>query len=261
MNPLANDLIQQFKKTFTGLPQWAWPFKPSIPFIGDNYKPKNGLLIYASAENLSWLNNEPPPPFFTNEDVWNRYRIQYEMNGRNSKDFFPYVGIQPVNDGGLFAAGLFVSQKMGLPTVAKPRTFLETISVTNWCKFSVKSANNKDHIYDAKKLTDSLPYVIGELALLRPAVVLIPKPVWVHPVFQPAMKNASPRSIFLPVPQFNATVVNCKLNKCDRSAIELKNKLADTPLALWMENLKRINRDNAWRYIAKLDDLVQQKLT
>ena len=51
MNTLASDLIQRFKDTFTDVPEWAWPFKPSIPFIGNNYKPENGLLIYASAEN------------------------------------------------------------------------------------------------------------------------------------------------------------------------------------------------------------------
>jgi hypothetical protein len=176
------------------------------------------------------------------------------MNGRNSKDFFPYVGIQPVNDGGLFAAGFFFSQKMGLPTPAAPRLFLEEISVTNWCKFSVKSANNKDHISHTKKLADSLPYVIKELALLQPAVVLIPKSVWTRSEFQTAMRNASPQSKFFPIYQFNANVVNCHLKEYDRSAIKLKSKSADTPLALWMENLKRINRDNAWRYVAKLDE-------
>jgi hypothetical protein len=145
---------------------------------------------------------------------------------------------------------------MGLPTRATPRPFLEKIAVSNWCKFSVKSTGNKDHIYDTKKLTDSLPYVIGELALLRPAVVLIPKPVWVHTIFQAAMRGASPQSKFFPIYQFNANVVNCHLKEYDHSAIELKSKLANTPLVLWMENLKRINRDNAWRYLARISSLI-----
>ena len=102
--------------------------------------------------------------------------------------------------------------------------------------------------------------MIKELALLQPAVVLIPKPVWLRSVLQTAMRDVSPQSKFFPIYQFNANVVNCHLKEYDLSAIELKGKLANTPLALWMENLKRINRDNAWRYIAKLDDLIQQKL-
>ena len=252
---MQKELIQRFKDTFTGIPQWAWPFKPPISLVGSNYKPGKGLLIYASAENLSWFNKTTVPERFRSEDAWNRYRVEYEHSGRNSRDFFPDVGIQPVTDGGLFAAGLFVAEKYGLQQRAKPRSFLETIAVTNWCKFSIKPTS-KDYIADVKKLTESLPFVVGELALLRPAVVLIPKPVWTHPVLRAAMRGASPRSQFLPVPQFNANVVNCHLGKYERAGRRLKKQLTGTPLGRWMENLHRINKDNAWRYLAMLDELV-----
>jgi len=245
-------LIQRFKNTFTGTPKWAWPFNPPIPLIGKNYRPSKGLLIYASAENLSWLNDTTTPERFRTEEAWNRYRVVYEQNGRDSDDFFPDVGIQPVTDGGLFAAGLFVAEKYGLPQRAKPRSFIETIAVTNWCKFSIKSGTNRDYIRNVKKLIASVPFVVGELALLQPAVVLIPKPVWAHPILQAAMRGASPRTRFLPVPQFNATVVNAHLRKYDRAGRRLKKQLKNTPLAHWMENLRRINRDNSWRFVAML---------
>ncbi|HUU18209.1 MAG TPA: DUF3883 domain-containing protein, partial [Sedimentisphaerales bacterium] len=58
----------------------------------------------------------------------------------------------------------------------------------------------RDYIRDVKKLTTSLPFVVGELTVLRPVVVLIPKPVWAHPILQAAMRGASPQSQFLPVP-------------------------------------------------------------
>ena len=74
----------------------AWPFKPSISLVGKNYEPEKGLLIYASAENLCWLNNTTVPERFKNENAWNRYRVEYEQSGRASTDFFPVVGIQPV---------------------------------------------------------------------------------------------------------------------------------------------------------------------
>ena len=144
MNTLANDLLQRFKDIFEKIhnnkpPEWAWPCKPSIPFVGNNYKPGEGLLIFASAENLSWFNNKQNPlhQFFTEENVWNRYRVQYEESDRHFKNFFPVVGIQPATNGGLFAAGLFVANKYKLQRRAKPRSFLETIAVTNWCKFSI----------------------------------------------------------------------------------------------------------------------------
>lgn len=264
MNTLANELIQRFKDTFedtlNGTPhQWAWPFKPSIPFIGENYKPDKGLLIYASAENLSWLNNKPPPQFFTDEDVWNRYRVQYEMSGRNSEDFFPYVGIQPANDGGLFAAGLFTTVKYNLQQEENPRPFLETIAVTNWNKFSIRSPDRNKDIRGIKKLTASLAFVVAELMVLQPAVVLIPRTVWRHLKLQTAMQAASPQSEFLDVPQFNATVVNCHLGSYEEKARELRENWQGTPFARWMSNLCRVNEGNAWRYIAMLDGIAIQK--
>jgi len=248
-------IIRRFKDTFTSTPEWAWQFNPPIPLVGKNYKPGKGLLIYASAENLSWLNKTTVPERFRTEAAWNRYRVVYEQDGRNSDDYFPDVGIQPVSDGGLFTAGLFVAEKVGLQKRAKPRSFLETIAVSNWCKFSIKPTS-QDYIADVKKLTSSLPFVIGELVLLQPAVVLIPKAVWTHTVLQAAMRGASPQTRFLPVPQFNSRVVNIHLKKYDRAGWRLKKQLTGTPLARWMENLRWINKNNAWRYIALLERLL-----
>jgi hypothetical protein len=135
---LADRLIDRFKATFTELPSWACPFKPSVPLVGRSYKPGRGLLVYASAENLSRLNVKKPSSYFNEPHVWNRYRVQCDAGVRDSHDrFFPDVGIQPATDGGLFAAALFVSEQLGLPTAVKPRTFLERIAVSNWCKFSI----------------------------------------------------------------------------------------------------------------------------
>jgi len=265
-NTLANELIQKFKDIFEKThnnrpPDWAWPFKPSIPLVGENYKPGKGLLIYASAENLSWHNNKDNPlhQFFTGDNVWNRYRLQCEMIGRNSEDFFPYVGIQPVNDGGLLAAGLFTATKYGLQHEKNPRSFLETIAVTNWNKFSIRSPGKNEDIRGIKKLTASLAFVVAELMVLQPAVVLIPRTVWRHLKLQAAMQAASPQSEFLDAPQFNATVVNCHLGSYEEKARQLRKDWQGKPLARWMSNLCGINEGNAWRYIAMLDGIPTQK--
>lgn len=252
---MEKQLIRRFKKTFTTTPKWAWQFPPTIPLIGNNYKPGKGLLIYASAENLSWLHNTETPPRYSGGKAWNRYRIQYDQIGKDSDAFFPDVGIQPATDGGLFAAGLFVSQKHNLPIRTKPRTFLEQIAVSNWCKFIIKSTTNQDHINDLNKLTDSLPFVVGELAELRPKVALLPKAIWKRPLLQAAMRGASPETLFLPISQFNSRVVNIHLKKHDCPAAKLKHQHRNTPLALWMENLARINKNHAWRYLAMLKQL------
>lgn len=255
---LADTLVRRFQATFTEPPSWAWPFEPSVSLVGHNYEPGRGLLLYASAENLAYLNAQQPPPYLSRPDVWNRYRVQYEQLGRVSGDFFPYVGIQPVNDGGLLAAALFVAERLGLPTAEKPREFLETIAVTNWCKFTIKAERNVDYIGNLAKLTQSLPFVVGELAELQPAVVLLPKQLWRREVLRAAMRGASPRTRFLPVPQFNSTVVNTHLQGYTERAGQLWNEMSGAPLAEWMANLRRFKEENAWRYIAFLDERLGQ---
>lgn len=249
--------MDRFRATFDDVPGWAWPFSPPVPLVGERYRPGRGLLIYASAENLSWLHDKPTPPRFTTDDAWNRYRVSYEQAGRDSGAFFPDVGIAPVNNGGLLAAGLFVAGRLGLPAPARPRAFLETVAVSNWCKFIVRSRTNRDYIADVPKLTCSPPYVVSELCVLRPAAVLIPQAVWRHPILRAAMRGASPWTTFLPVPQFNAQVVNIHLAKHDRAAQALRRRLAGTPLAEWMAHLRTLREQHAWRYLAMLDAMLR----
>ena len=253
---LADDLIRRFKQTYDGLPDWAWPFNPPVPLVGQRYRPDHGLLIYASAENLSWLNSDPTPTRFTSDESWNRYRVVYEHQGRASRDFFPNVGIAPVENGGLLAAGLFVADKLGLLTRARPRTFLETIAVSNWCKASIRANTNRDYIADVKKLTWSLPCVVGELAVLRPAAVLVPQQVWRHSILRAAMRGASPWTKFIPVPQFNPMVVNWHLRKYERLANRLRRTWTGTALAKWMTAIRGVREAHAWRYVALLSQEV-----
>jgi len=255
---LIADLLKRFGVLHTELPKWAWPFSPSIPFIGERYRPGRSLLIYASAENFSKMNREQPPEWFETDEVWNRYRAAYEEEGRHSHDFFPSVGIAPVNDGGLLAAGLFLAEKLGLPTRKAPRAFLETLAVSNWCKFTIGGpGGNRDYISDMKKLTESLPFVVAELAVLQPAVVLLPKLVWQKPILSASMRGASPFTRFIPAPQCNPRVIYTHLAEHDRAAKVLQQRIQGTTLAVWMQNLVGFNRDMAWRYIAMLDGLLK----
>ena len=64
-----------------------------------------------------------------------------------------------------------------------------------------------------KKLAASLPFVTLELAMLQPALAVLPTAVWRRPSLATAMQEASPWTRFIPLPQFNATVVNCHLGK------------------------------------------------
>lgn len=264
VNALSSALIDRFKKTIEGKPDWAWPFVPSIPFVGRHFRKGNGLLIYASAENFSSLNRNPTPDWLTNDDAWNRYRVQYEMFGRTSEDFFPCVGIQPATDGGLLVAAMFVAEQLGHELPTEPRSLLEHISISNWCKFTIQiprknqdhisKSNNKDYIGNIKKSIPSIPFVIGELTVLKPAIVLLPGKAWKHAFFRAAMHGASPSTRFIPVHQFNGMVVNTGLRRFDSRAQELHRFYAGKPLGKWMDRLRRISKKHAWRYIALLEE-------
>ena len=115
------------------------------------------------------------------------------QQGRSSTDFFPWVGIQPVTDGGLLAAALFVTEQLGQELPTEPRSLLEHISVSNWCKFTIYvPGENKDYIGNIKRSIPSLPYVVGELAVLQPVVVLLPGKAWERPHFRAAMRGRVP---------------------------------------------------------------------
>ncbi len=178
-----------------------------------------------------------------------------EMMGRDSGAFFPIVGMAPVEDGGLLAAALFIAGKLGLPTAATPRAFLETLAVTNWCKFVIQARTNRDYVGDVEKLTASLPFVVAELAALRPAVVLLPHRVWGQPELAAAMRGASPLTRFAPAPQCNVKVVDKygPMVACHERGLALRERLQATPLGEWMRHLVGFREENAWRYIAWLD--------
>jgi len=84
--------------------------------------------------------------------------------------------------------------------------------------------------------------------------VLLPQQVWRRPVLRAAMRGASPRTRFLPIYQFNATVVNTHLKDYAETARCLQERSTGTPLGEWMSNLDGFNEANAWRYSAYLDD-------
>jgi hypothetical protein len=85
------------------------------------------------------------------------------------------------------------------------------------------------------------------------AVAMVPRQIWKHPLLSAAMRGASPGTKFIPIPQCNATVINCHLIEFSRQARRLQRQFTGTSLATWMEKLHPINQENAWRYLAMLE--------
>jgi hypothetical protein len=159
-----------------------------------------------------------------------------------------------VTNGGLLAAAYFTARLLRLPTNSAPRRFLETVAVSNWCKFSIRSDANQDYIGKEGKITASIAYAVTELATMRPGVVLLPSAVWRRIPLREAMRGATPWTRFIPIPQFNATVINCHLRRHDGRARRLRATLGERAVGKWMCNLRAVEVNAAWRYLAFLEE-------
>ena len=106
---------------------------------------------------------------------------------------------------------------------------------------------------NSKRLAASLAFVVTELTVLQPAAVLLPGSIWRNPILRAAMQGASPWTRFVPAYQFHGQVIHGRaLAKYERPARRLERQHAGTPLAVWMDHLRAVNRQHAWRYLAML---------
>jgi len=276
LTPLQQVLEERFKQMAGCQPEWARPYPAPIPLVGRNYIPGRGLMVYASAENLTWMDRDqqhgdPRWASFRADTARVRCQHQYQnpqlqVDRLQVKRFFPDVGMAPVSNGGLLCAAWLVLHHCHGTAPSSPAELLRSIAVANWCKYVMRgrkaagsgqrSSRNLDYVRDADKLRESLPYVRIELDVLRPRLVIMPKAICQHPDIYEAMRCASPETTFVGVMQFNATVVNTRLNqpRFDDAAAELRSRYASTPLATWMGELTRVKPDHAWRFLAHLEN-------
>ena len=94
MTETVDKLLAAYARIGLDPPSWAYPLPPSIPFIGRNYGRWGGLLVYASAENLSHYRRKPEsiPGFIKDDRKLNRHRASYE---EDPGAFSPRVHMAP----------------------------------------------------------------------------------------------------------------------------------------------------------------------
>jgi hypothetical protein len=159
----------------------AFDVPPSIPFVGREYLPARRLLVYGSAESLSWYSRQPGgfPEWLLDDRARDRHRLVFEKWQSEAREVeatpFPNVHIQPVNDGGLLIAAAFVESLGNRPGPDEPVDFIESIAVGNFSKFAIKDSTNVDPGRNEEWLAWSLPYVEADLELLKPRWVLVTK--------------------------------------------------------------------------------------
>ncbi len=255
---LAAALFTRYRTLFTDPPEWAFPLQPSIPFVGAAYEGSSPrIAVYASAENLShYERGGERPPFTVGERAWDRHRGAFE-SGRPG--FFPFIHIAPVENGSLLCAALYVLQEhLHGPPPRSPADFAETLAIANLGKFSIRTDGrpNRDYAGDAARLGASLPYFRADLEILRPDVILLPRTMLRHRAVSSALADVLPDALVLPIPQFNATVVNVHLARHAARAAALQARLAGTPLAAWMAELRGYAPGFAWRFLVEVDEVL-----
>lgn len=267
---VENLLINRYKQCFDyeGAPSWSVrskkddsPVNPTIPFVGRNYhKSRLKIAVYASSENLTNYEEGKGPaiqPELLETDIsWNRHRISYETI---KSEYFPYVHIQPVTDGGLYCAASFVwSRLLNEPFDGTPADLLEGLVVANVGKYSLASYGSGkviDYAGSPDRMRPSLPYFKIDMEYLKPDVLIIPMTIYKHPELKQYTDSYIDMKV-IPVYQCNAKIVNIHLKKYDVRAMQLASDIScrNPLLAEWTNNIKRISSEKFYRYYAHIEE-------
>lgn len=231
--------------------------KCTIPFVGKAYfQQSKKLLVYASAENLSYYynSNEESSLLDNDDSATNRHRLCFE---KNKNKFFPNVHLAPMTNGCLATAVYYIATKLVAELPENPSSFYETIAFGNYGKFSIAGLSNKDYAKDKDKLAASHDFIKADLEILKPDYIILPKTIystdrdWIN-----ANKGCA---TVIPIYQINARVVNTHIAGKSR-----KNKqplpVISELLRDWHSNIREVNTDNYFYVFSYLDKLLEKLL-
>ncbi|MCL2847417.1 MAG: hypothetical protein FWE13_01525 [Firmicutes bacterium] len=161
---------------------------PTVPFVGYNYT-EGGVLIYASAENLSNKGTHLEC-IRSSDNIYNRHRYAF----RKFFDKEKRVWCQPICDGKLTIAGAYICKKRSIKNLSykSPNDFLNNIAFGNFGKFSIDengNGKNKDYASRLKFLEHSLDYVKKDICTLRPNLIIMPKTIYGLKTISKWLKN------------------------------------------------------------------------
>lgn len=183
LNNEENELLRYYTETQNrdGVPSWAFNFPPPIPFVGDMFSEKETkVLVYGSAENLIYTTRDKNSKISSIGEEARKYRHKYFYLRHIKENIFPFIHIQPIDDGSLLTAARFCLHKMNnkYSFFEKPKDFISEIAVANFGKFSINEKSNKDYASDKDKIKESLKYVIYDLMCLRPDIIILPGSIY-----------------------------------------------------------------------------------
>lgn len=270
---MEKTLIELYKQIFSqrkNAPTWATHKNTPghshelihcpIPFVGKDYVKQNTkILLYASAENLSDYNSNGKNYLDCDDYAINRHRNFFDSSTANSDVFFPNVHIQPINDGCLAIAALYVYQKFQSVDNISPADFLERIAFANYCKYTIQSATNQDYAYNGEYLKESHAYITQDLKILKPDYIIMPKTIyWADRKFIDSIKRTAK---IIPIYQINARNINLRIKNWPKaSEAELNPVLLDWCSNLGKHGITGKTKENFFSVFSYLDDVMQNEM-
>lgn len=227
---------------------------PTIPFIGRNYlSAKSKVLLYASAENLAYLQHKTKERKALDNDAIARDRCRYffEIYKKEEPERpFPFVHITPVNNGALLVITAYLLKKSGI-SYKEPFELIEDIAVANFGKFSIQTGKKANKDYgnstnkdDKKKLDISFEYVEADIKTLKPDILIMPDKIYKG--YKKEFENFNV-TVF-PIYQITPTTINAALGK-------YKNKYKSTKdvkgLRQWHEDIAKYNGGTGGRGVIR----------
>jgi len=152
-------------------------YPPSIPFIGNRYfEAQSRILVYASAENLTYALENPSSGINSLAENEQRNRHYHYFTYRNDdRKRYPEIHMRPIKVGGLLLVAKYIADSKFPGIFSNNRyDFLDQICCGNIGKFSLATTTNKDYAGDIRHLIDSVPYIINDIEVLQPELIILP---------------------------------------------------------------------------------------
>ena len=221
-----------------------------------------------SISDRPWLND--------NTQAVNRHRVLFDESESTSW-FFPNVHIQPMNDGTLATAVLYIASRFVEIGADKPREFYERIAIANYGKYTKEtehqenirtgkgnygSDTNTDYTQMSIKkarecLQESHPFLKIDLEILRPEIIILPEKLYYRDrKYFDEIANAVNAKI-IGIYQMGPTPINCTIPKYyapkDFQALHPTVKE-------WTAQIKRVSQKKYLSVFTYLDHILEHDL-
>lgn len=265
------ELIFEYDKLYKDDPP-AWRRKPewivpTIPFVGSKYaESKCRVAFYASTEYLATHVSGNNREWDGLLKSFNRHRESFEAWKAEKNTFFPQIHMQPVSDGGLLCAVLFILfKKLGVEKEIQPEELLEELVAANVCKFTDESSDD----YCPKSATKrkaSIPYLKFDLEILQPEIIIIPKTIIQHNHIRDVVNDSCKSLKFtIPIYQFAKRAMGSVSNYAERGLTLKKELIEQYPqLVKWVTRATKSQNGNSYsepeiyRYLAHIEDVLNR---